>query len=147
RRHVAEALPALPMLTAIGYHVELKLASGRLIHPRGVMLYDFTGRDWPKSSVLIGNKPEGHLVKPTKSRWFGVDSYHALKTAPYEIIPGTKNQLLSLDNWNHLGEIKSLKRYERGLEHPDRWISEPQSEPDLRNPKGAYHHSFQDFEA
>lgn len=128
------------MLTAIGYHVKLKLKNGRVVHPRGVLFYDMAGKNWPKTSLLIGNKPEGRSSKPGRSKWFGQD-YDTLYTVDYEIIPGAKAMLLNLKNWRFVGPIFKIS-YDRGLAHPDRAGDTPLSTPTIENPRGSYRHDF-----
>jgi hypothetical protein len=129
------------MLTAIGYHVELKLKSGRVLKPRGVLFYDMAGTKWPKTSCLIGNKPEGHPSRPGRSKWFG-QGYDTLQTVDYEIIPGAKAMLLNLKNWRFVNEISRIT-YDRGMEHPDRAHDEPLDEPTVQQPRAYnYTHDF-----
>jgi hypothetical protein len=128
------------MLTAIGYRVKLKLKNGRVVNPRGVLFYDMAGTKWPKTSCLIGNKPEGRSSRPGRSKWFGKD-YDTLQTIDYEIVPGAKSMLLNLRNWRFVGPIFKIA-YDRGLEHPDRAYGELLEEPTLESPRGSYHHDF-----
>jgi hypothetical protein len=47
------------MLAAKGYRTDLKLVSGRTVRPRGAMLHDESGRDWPYRSVLFMSFKKG----------------------------------------------------------------------------------------
>jgi len=130
------------MLTAIGYHVSMTLRGKRNVAPRGlVLLYDFQGTDWPKTSVLLGNRPEGKPSRPGRSRYFG-EGYEVMSTAPYEVIPGDRATVRDLKKWKFVGEVLKIS-YERGLEHPERWGGvKPAKDPDTKNPKGLLVHDF-----
>lgn len=133
--------------TAIGYNTRLKMKGRRsLAIPKSlVMLFDFEGEVWPRTSVLFGNRPEGKPSRPGRSRYFG-QGYETL-SANYEIIPGDRMMLVNLDNWKFVGEVHEIW-YDRALEHPERWGGiKPSKTPDTKNPKGFLHHVFQKFEA
>jgi len=127
------------MLTAIGYRVRFKVGS-RVIRPQGVLFHDFTGKDWPKRSLITGNRPEGRSSRPGKSRWFG-QGYEVLQTVSYEIIPGDKSTLLNINSWRYVGEIKRIE-YERALEHPERYPFDLPDEPSVKAPAASYYHDF-----
>ena len=92
------------MLAAKGYRTELYLESGRSVRPKGAMLHDETGRDWPYTSVLFANFKRncGDVEQASDDRsaiaYFGYTPRAGCLTLPEK----------SIDDWSFVGVVRSI---------------------------------------
>lgn len=99
-------------LVCIGYDVDLDLVDGRAIRipDRAAMLYDKTGADWPRTSVLFtAFERAGATAKGNRfaREWFGAD-YNVREGRC--VLPPRE---LSSGGWREVGEVVRIA-YTRG---------------------------------
>ena len=100
----------MPLL-CLGHHVAFELEN-KTIHASGSLLFDASGKHWPKCSVLVtafkhsGDEPSRENGKARK--WFGKD---------YEIKQGSVSiPSRDLSQWTEVGRVERIY-YSREGEH------------------------------
>jgi hypothetical protein len=107
------------MIIAKGQDVAFKLQSGRIVRPRGSMLHDPTGQDWPKDSLLVASF--------RRSGWPATDAEKSgdpknYLGRQYEAHVGIVNlPPKSLSEWKHIGDVATIYYERPGTRAPGRF--------------------------
>jgi hypothetical protein len=136
------------MLAAKGYKTTLFLESGRRVRPRGAMLHDESGDDWPYTSILFhpftrGGGWNDREEDEAAQDQFAID-YFGYTPRPGRLeLPDDEN----IADWDALGEVRRINYYRPGglpaasnsfFDLIDIW-----RRPE-KNFRGHYEHEFKD---
>jgi hypothetical protein len=92
------------MLAAKGSRVAMRLVTKGIVRPRGTMLHDESGSDWPSTSVLFmpfsrsGGDVDAAADDATAEKYFGYVPRAGSVTLPVE----------NIDKWSFVNEVRAI---------------------------------------
>lgn len=100
----------------VGTGVRLHMVSGGMVRPRGSMIYDPSGRDWPKCSLLIASRGK-EVRKATPDEYEGAPKHflgknHVIQAARIDYPSKT------VSDWEKIGLVKRVDYIRGGTKAP-----------------------------
>jgi len=114
-----------------GRAIRLHMDSGKMIQPRGAMIHDPSGRDWPKCSLLIVPVGRSRVRKATDEEYEGAPKHYLGRDHNPKVVQVTFPSS-STAEWKRIGELRRIDYVRGGTKAPGGYKHH------INKPRGVY---------